>query len=287
MAHLKKFGKTATGHMTKHYERAKDEFGEYIKFGNQDIDTSKTHLNYNLASNGSNQVEFIKNRCKEVKCLNREDVKVMCSWIVTKPKNISNSEERDFFGSGRVLNFDILQGSEQIKQNIGYMSQKFGLYEDLTVMENLNFYAQIYSIPKTERIRKINDVINISNLDSKKTQLTSTLSGGWKQRLALSCVLIHKPKLLILDEPTSAVDPVSRRIFWNIIHKLSSEGISIIVTTHYMDEAETCDKIAFVFDGEIIGLGSPNELIKNMNVYSLEDVFIKYVEKKCSDTIPH
>lgn len=191
------------------------------------------------------------------------------------------------FGSGRVLNFDILKGSEQIKQNIGYMSQKFGLYEDLTVMENLNFYAQIYSIPKTERIRKINDVINISNLDSKKTQLTSTLSGGWKQRLALSCVLIHKPKLLILDEPTSAVDPVSRRIFWNIIHKLSSEGISIIVTTHYMDEAETCDKIAFVFDGEIIGLGSPNELIKNMNVYSLEDVFIKYVEKKCSDTIPH
>lgn len=97
MAHLKKFGKTATGHMTKHYERAKDEFGEYIKFGNQDIDTSKTHLNYNLASNGSNQVEFIKNRCKEVKCLNREDVKVMCSWIVTKPKNISNSEKRDFF----------------------------------------------------------------------------------------------------------------------------------------------------------------------------------------------
>jgi len=182
-------------------------------------------------------------------------------------------------GVGTVFGYDIEKDSEKIKLNIGYMSQKFGLYEDLTVYENLKFYTEIYAVKRKNVEERIDQIVKMAGLEGRKHQMTKTLSGGWKQRLALGCTLIHRPQLLILDEPTAGVDPVSRRVFWEIIYRLSRQGISILVTTHYMDEAESCDEVAFVFQGHVIGQGTPTEIIKEMNVDTLEDVFIKYEEE--------
>lgn len=181
-------------------------------------------------------------------------------------------------GSGTVFGYDIVKDSETIKLNIGYMSQKFSLYEDLTVYENLKFYTEIYAVKKKFVEERIDQIISMAGLKGRKNQITGTLSGGWKQRLALGCTLIHKPKLLILDEPTAGVDPVSRRVFWEIIYRLSRQGISVLVTTHYMDEAASCDEVAFVFNGKVIGQGTPKDIIAEKNVDTLEDVFIHYEE---------
>lgn len=183
-------------------------------------------------------------------------------------------------GEGRVYKYDVRNDSEKIKEKIGYMSQKFSLYEDLTVLENLKFYTEIYLVPKGERKERIRETIMMAGLKGKENVLAGNLSGGWKQRLALGCTLIHNPEILILDEPTSAVDPVSRRIFWEIIYKLSNKGITIIVTTHYMDEAESCDRVVFIFDGKIIGKGNPKEIIKDRKLSNLEEVFISFVEER-------
>lgn len=183
-------------------------------------------------------------------------------------------------GEGKVVGFDLYKEGEKIKQHIGYMSQKFSLYEDLTVMENLKFYADIYSLSSKIKKERIEQLIKMAGLIGREKTITATLSGGWKQRLALGCALIHRPKLLILDEPTAGVDPVSRRIFWDMIHELANEGITVLVTTHYMDEAESCDEIAFIFKGRLLTKGSPKELIKNNGGRNLEDVFIKYVEEQ-------
>lgn len=188
-------------------------------------------------------------------------------------------------GNGSVLGLDVVNESEKIKQRIGYMSQKFSLYEDLTVYENLDFYASIYTIPSDVKNKRMDELIKMAGLKGKEKVITKNLSGGWKQRLALGCSLIHKPELLILDEPTSAVDPVSRRIFWELIHKLSNQGITIIVTTHYMDEAQSCDEIAFMFSGKVIAKGTPLELIKERNCKNLESVFISYVEELTGEKI--
>ena len=181
-------------------------------------------------------------------------------------------------GQGKVFGYDIVKDSEKIKLNIGYMSQKFSLYEDLTVYENLKFYTEIYDVKKKFVEERIEQIISMAGLAGRKDQITGTLSGGWKQRLALGCTLIHKPKLLILDEPTAGVDPVSRRVFWEIIYRLSRQGVSVLVTTHYMDEAASCDEVAFVFQGKVIGQGAPQDIIKEKNLDSLEDVFIHYEE---------
>lgn len=180
-------------------------------------------------------------------------------------------------GRGTVLGFDIERESEKIKKSIGYMSQKFSLYEDLTVKENLDFYSSIYGLSKKDAEKRIQDVIDMAELHGREKQLVSTLSGGWKQRLALGCAILHSPKLLILDEPTSGVDPVSRRMFWNIINRLSQEGLSVLVTTHYMEEAEICDLTAFIFNGNLMAFGTPDEIKRSNNSQTLEDVFIKYV----------
>lgn len=188
-------------------------------------------------------------------------------------------------GTAKVLGYNIGEQNEQVKQNIGYMSQKFSLYEDLTVNENLDFYAGIYGLNKKDREERKNGIIALAGLKGREKVLTKALSGGWKQRLALGCALIHQPKLLILDEPTAGVDPVSRRVFWKVIHRLSAMGITILVTTHYMDEAESCDELAFIFNSRLIAKGSPKELIKKERVNNLEDVFIKYVERETNESI--
>lgn len=188
-------------------------------------------------------------------------------------------------GKGEVLGFDLYKEGEKIRQNIGYMSQKFSLYEDLTVLENLRFYSNIYSLPKNIAKLRTEELINMAGLKGKEKVITRNLSGGWKQRLALGCALIHKPKLLVLDEPTAGVDPVSRRIFWEMIFELANQGITILVTTHYMDEAESCDEIAFIFEGKILTKGTPKELIIATQGQNLEDVFISYVEEVTGQSV--
>lgn len=185
-------------------------------------------------------------------------------------------------GEGRVLGFDLYKETEEIKQNIGYMSQKFGLYEDLSVDENIEFYGSIYLLNKKELIERKQKLIEMAGLVGKEKSLAGTLSGGMKQKLALCCALIHEPKLLVLDEPTAGVDPVSRREFWKVISKLAATGISVLVTTHYMDEASICDIIGFIYNGDLITMDTPEALYKKHGVDNLEDIFIEYVAKLSS-----
>jgi ABC-2 type transport system ATP-binding protein len=167
-------------------------------------------------------------------------------------------------GSGMVDGLDLRSQAEQIKARIGYMSQKFSLYEDLTVEENIDFYSGIYRIPHAKKRERKDWAIQIAGLEEHRRSLTSALSGGWKQRLALGCAVLHEPPILFLDEPTSGVDPTSRRRFWDLIYDMSSRGVTIFVTTHYMDEAEYCDRIALIYRGELIALGSPAALKTSM-----------------------
>jgi ABC-2 type transport system ATP-binding protein len=182
-------------------------------------------------------------------------------------------------GEGRVMGYDLVRDTEKIKENIGYMSQKFSLYQDLTVEENLDFYGNIYMMPKELLEERKKELIEMANLKGKEKALAGTLSGGWKQRLALGCSLIHKPNLLILDEPTAGVDPVSRREFWNSIAQLVNEGMTVLVTTHYMDEASVCDIIGFIYNGDLITIEETQELYRKHNTENLEDIFIEYVRK--------
>ena len=163
-------------------------------------------------------------------------------------------------GSGNVGGYDINRQQELIKQNIGYMSQKFSLYEDLTVEENIDFYSGIYKVPKKIRKEREDWVIRMAGIEPFRTHLTGTLSGGWKQRLALGCALIHQPKILFLDEPTSGVDPIARNNFWNLIKEMARQGVTVFVTTHYLDEAENCGRLALIYRGDIIAMGAPIDL---------------------------
>ncbi len=163
-------------------------------------------------------------------------------------------------GSGTVAGFDIIRETEEIKKNIGYMSQRFSLYEDLTVEENIDFFSGIYKIPGEKKKARKEWVIGMAGLAERRKSMTSTLSGGWKQRLALGCAILHEPPIIFLDEPTSGVDPISRRNFWDLIYHMSGEGVTVFVTTHYMDEAEYCDRLGLIYRGELIALGSPEEL---------------------------
>jgi ABC-2 type transport system ATP-binding protein len=164
-------------------------------------------------------------------------------------------------GKGRVVGYDIATESEKIKQNIGYMTQRFSLYEDMTVEENLKFYASVYGLFGRAKDNRIAETIEQAGLVDRKKQLAGTLSGGWKQRVALASSTIHRPPLLFLDEPTAGVDPVSRREFWDQIHRIAGEGTTVLVTTHYMDEAERCHELAFIFRGELLASGTPREII--------------------------
>jgi ABC-2 type transport system ATP-binding protein len=163
-------------------------------------------------------------------------------------------------GTARVGGFDINTQSEKIKENIGYMSQKFSLYEDLTVDENINFFGKVYGLSNGELAERKQWVLEMANLMGRERSITGTLSGGWKQRLALGCAVLHRPRIVFLDEPTSGVDPVMRRKFWELINDLSSQGITVLVTTHYLEEAEYCNDIILINAGKIIAGGSPKEL---------------------------
>jgi ABC-2 type transport system ATP-binding protein len=163
-------------------------------------------------------------------------------------------------GRGTVAGFDIRTQAELIKTQVGYMSQKFSLYEDLTVEENIDFYSGIYRVDPRKRAARKAWVLEMAGLEDHRRSRTAVLSGGWKQRLALGCAILHEPPIVFLDEPTSGVDPISRRRFWELIYELSAQGITVFVTTHYMDEAEYCDRLALIYRGELIASGSPTSL---------------------------
>ena len=160
-------------------------------------------------------------------------------------------------GGGTVLGIDLARDPERIKSMIGYMSQKFSLYDEMTVVENLTFYARVYGVSGAQRSTRLARMIQLADLAGRESQLAGTLSGGYRQRLALACALVHSPRLVFLDEPTAGVDPVSRRNFWGLIRRLADQGTTIVVTTHYMDEAELCDSLGFIYQGKLIAQGSP------------------------------
>jgi len=179
-------------------------------------------------------------------------------------------------GQAKVAGFDVLRQTEQVKRSIGYMSQKFSLYNDLTVEENLNFFGGVYGLSKSKLEERKTYALGMSHLTEERSRLTGTLSAGFKQRLALSCSIIHEPKVVFLDEPTGGVDPVMRKSFWELINTLSDEGTTILVTTHYLDEAEFCNEIIMIDSGKLIARGSPNEL-------KTEYIKTPILEVECSD----
>ncbi len=183
-------------------------------------------------------------------------------------------------GEGRVAGLDIMRESEKIKRRIGYMSQKFSLYDDLKVKENLHFFGGVYGLPDGELQTRLKESLARFNLESVEHEMTERLPPGWKQRLALGCALMHDPEIIFLDEPTGGVDPVARRHFWDIIHGLAAAGKTVFVTTHYMDEAEYCDRISIMHRGRLIALDTPANLKKKMQKATVQDLFVDLIRSE-------
>jgi ABC-2 type transport system ATP-binding protein len=181
-------------------------------------------------------------------------------------------------GRASVGGFDVAHDPESIRRNIGYMSQKFSLYDDLTVEENIHFFSGIYGVPKNLRDERRDYVLKMAGIQDQHATMTRLLPGGWKQRLALGCAILHDPPILFLDEPTSGVDPIARRGFWDLIYQLSEAGRTVFVSTHYMEEAEYCHRVALMYRGRVIALGSPKELKDKLKVLTMEEVFIAMIE---------
>jgi ABC-2 type transport system ATP-binding protein len=182
-------------------------------------------------------------------------------------------------GSGRVAGYDIEKEPERVKGKIGYMSQKFALYEDLKVWENLRLYGGIYGVPKKEINKRIDAGLERLGIESKKNALVGALPLGWRQKLAFSAAIFHEPSIVFLDEPTGGVDPVARRQFWELIYEAADSGITIFVTTHYMDEAEYCDRVSMMVDGRIEALDSPGNLRKKYGAASMDEIFHQLARK--------
>jgi ABC-2 type transport system ATP-binding protein len=188
-------------------------------------------------------------------------------------------------GRATVVGFDVAREPERIKERIGYMTQRFSLYEDLTVLENLEFYAGIYDVARRDVRARIDAVLGRAGLESRKKQLAGTLSGGWKQRVALACATIHEPPLLFLDEPTAGVDPVSRREFWEQIHVLAASGTTVLLTTHYMDEAERCHRLSFIFAGVLLAIGTPSEIVERRRLRVAEVDLSEHISDSATDRV--
>jgi ABC-2 type transport system ATP-binding protein len=183
-------------------------------------------------------------------------------------------------GRATVNGFDVARDPESVKRNIGYMSQRFSLYDDLTVEENIEFFSGIYGVPRERRAARRDYALRMAGLEEKRDSMTRLLAGGWKQRLALGCAILHEPPILFLDEPTSGVDPIARRMFWDLIYQLSAQGHTVFVSTHYMDEAEYCHRLALMYRGKVVALGSPAELKQSAGMATMEDVFVSVIERE-------
>ena len=216
-----------------HLEHLFKRFGDFIAVNDVSIDVTPGEIFGFLGPNGAGKSTTIR---------------ILCGLL--PPSS----------GKATVGGFDVLTQPEDIKKSIGYMSQKFSLYDDLTVTENIEFFGGVYGVSNAKLPERRDYVLKMAGLEDKRDALTRELSGGWKQRLALGCAILHQPPILFLDEPTSGVDPIARRNFWHLIYELSAAGHTIFVTTHYMDEAEYCHRIALMYGGRVIALGSPAEL---------------------------
>jgi ABC-2 type transport system ATP-binding protein len=216
-----------------HIDKLVKRFGDFVAVDNVSIDVAPGEIFGFLGPNGAGKSTTIR---------------ILCGLL--PPSS----------GRATVGGFDVASQPEEVKQSIGYMSQKFSLYDDLSVEENIEFFGGVYGVAG-EKLRDRRDyVLKMAGLEDKRKDMTRTLSGGWKQRLALGCAILHEPPILFLDEPTSGVDPIARRNFWHLIYQLSGAGHTVFVTTHYMDEAEYCHRVALMYGGRIIALGSPEEL---------------------------
>jgi ABC-2 type transport system ATP-binding protein len=209
------------------------KFGDFIAVNNVSIEVKRGEIFGFLGPNGAGKSTVIR---------------ILCGLL--GPTS----------GRATVGGRDVVTQSEEIRRNIGYMSQKFSLYDDLTVEENIEFFGGVYGVPPATLATRRDYVLKMAGLEDRRRSMTRLLSGGWKQRLALGCAILHEPPILFLDEPTSGVDPIARRNFWDLIYRLSEAGHTIFVTTHYMDEAEYCHRIALMYGGRMIALGSPAEL---------------------------
>jgi ABC-2 type transport system ATP-binding protein len=229
-----------------HVEKLSKRFGDFIAVSQISFDVLKGEIFGFLGANGAGKTTAMK----------------MLIGIL-KPTS----------GIASVAGFDIYTETENVKKNIGYMSQKFSLYEDLTIMENIRFFGGIYGLSDDEIKINSQKLLCKLNFENEKNKLVDSLPLGWKQKLAFSLAIFHSPKIVFLDEPTSGVDPITRRQFWDLIYEAAHNGITVFVTTHYMDEAEYCDRISIMVDGEIKALNSPDKLKNNFNCNSIDDVF--------------
>lgn len=224
------------------------KFGDFTANDNLNFDVFKGEIFGFLGANGAGKTTAIR---------------ILCGLL--KPSS----------GIISVAGFDVFKQTEQIKKHIGYMSQKFSLYEDLTVFENIRFYAKIYGMKTKEIEFKVDTLLNELNFSHAKHKKIKDIPLGWKQKLAFSTAVFHNPKIVFLDEPTGGVDPITRRQFWDLIYETAEKGITVFVTTHYMDEAEYCDRISIMDKGKIVALDTPANLISEYKAQNMDDVFLK------------
>jgi ABC-2 type transport system ATP-binding protein len=227
-------------------------FGDYTAVDSLDLDVHRGEVFGLLGPNGSGKTTTIR----------------MLTGLLTPTS-----------GEVTVAGIDAVRDPEGVRRRIGYMSQRFGLYDDLSVAENFRFYSGVYGLRGVRREARQAELFDALGLAPRVRQLAGTLSGGWKQRLALACATAHHPELVFLDEPTAGVDPAARRSFWELIHELAAGGMTVLVTTHYMDEAARCDRLAFLSRGHLIGLGTPDEITRQFGAASVEDVFIELQQR--------
>ena len=223
-------------------------FGAHVAVDSLDLEIARGEVFGLLGPNGSGKTTTIR---------------MLCGLLVPSS------------GEATVVDHDVTTESEQIRRRIGYMSQKFGLYDDMTVAENLRFYSGVYGLRGDAQRARMAELLDELGLEARARQLVGTLSGGWKQRVALACATAHHPRMLFLDEPTAGVDPAARRRFWQMIYELAARGTTILVTTHYMDEAERCQRVAFLSRGKLIAVGAPAEVPAQFGQQTVEDVFVE------------
>ena len=223
-------------------------FGQFVAIDHLDFDVFEGEIFGFLGANGAGKTTAIR---------------ILCG--LSYPSS----------GKVNVAGFDVITQTEQLKHNIGYMSQKFSLYEDLTIYENIRFYGGIYGIGRKELLTKSEQLIRKFGLENEKNSLIADIPLGWKQKIAFSIAILHDPKIVFLDEPTGGVDPITRRQFWDLIYEVSGRGMTVFVTTHYMDEAEYCNRVSIMDEGKIIAIDSPNMLMDTFRAANMDEVFVK------------
>lgn len=232
------------------------KFGNFTANDNLTFTVKKSEIFGFLGANGAGKTTAIK---------------ILCGILFPTSGNVI------------VAGFDIYKERNKIKQNIGYMSQGFSLYEDLTVTENIEFYAGIYGVKRKEIKIRLDELVDKLQIHDLKNKFVKDLPLGWKQKIAFSVAIFHKPKIVFLDEPTSGVDPITRRQFWDLIYEAVESGITVFVTTHYMDEAEYCDRISIMVDGKIDAMGTPTELKTMYKAKNMDEVFVKLARKQTEE----